>query len=231
MAPSAKHLSRKELREPDRFLVFTQQALGFVNERRQLFIVAGALIVIAMIGILSWQIYKSRQNEQAAQRFDSAMTLFRANKHKEAIAEFKTVQGYRWSHYAALAHLYEANSHLALNDLDKATTAAQRFVASTDQTSIYRQIGLITLGHIEELKTQCRDAIQHYAEAERITGALRESAVLGKARCYTTIGDNKSAIAAYQQYVKENPNSPIAARLTLQVAELQTQSEPQTTAK
>jgi predicted negative regulator of RcsB-dependent stress response len=231
MAPSAKHLSRKELREPDRFMVFTQQALGFVNERRQLFIVAGALIVIAMIGISSWQIYKSRQNEQAAQRFDSAMTLFRANKHKEAIAEFKTVQGYRWSHYAALAHLYEANSHLALNDLDKATTAAQRFVASTDQTSIYRQIGLITLGHIEELKTQCRDAIQHYAEAERITGALRESAVLGKARCYTTIGDNKSAIAAYQQYVKENPNSPIAARLTLQVAELQTQSEPQTTAK
>jgi predicted negative regulator of RcsB-dependent stress response len=231
MATSAKHLSRKELREPDRFMAFTQRALGFVKERRQLFSLAGALIVIVIIGISAWQIYKSRQNEQAAQRFDSAMTLFRANKHKEAIAEFKKVQGYRWSHYAALAHLYEANSHLATNDLDKATTAAQRFVASTDQTSIYRQIGLITLGHIEELKTQCRDAIQHYAEAERITGALRESAVLGKARCYTAIGDNKSAIAAYQQYVKENPNSPIAARLTLQVAELQTKTEPQPTAK
>ena len=231
MATSTKHLSRKELREPDRFMAFTQRALGFVKERRQLFTVAGALIVIVVIGISAWQTYKSRQNQQAAQRFDSAMTLFRANKHKEAIAEFKNVQGYRWSHYAALAHLYEANSHLATNDLDKATTAAQRFVASTDQTSIYRQIGLITLGHIEELKTQCRDAIQHYVEAERITGALRESAVLGKARCYTAIGDNKSAIAGYQQYVKENPNSPIAARLTLQVAELQTTSEPPPTTK
>jgi predicted negative regulator of RcsB-dependent stress response len=231
MATSVKHLSRKELREPDRFMAFTQRALGFVKERRQLFSVAGAMIVIVIIGISAWQIYKNRQNEQAAQRFDSAMTLFRVNKHKEAIAEFKTVQGYRWSHYAALAHLYEANSHLATNDLDKATTAAQRFVASTDQTSLYRQIGLITLGHIQELKTQCPDAIQHYAEAERITGALRESAVLGKARCYTAIGDNKSAIAAYQQYVKENPNSPIAARLTLQVAELQTKSESQPTAK
>jgi predicted negative regulator of RcsB-dependent stress response len=231
MAPSAKHLSHKELREPDRFMVFTRRALGFVKARRQLFSGAGALIVIVIIGISAWQIYKSRQNEQAAQRFDNAMTLFRANKHKEAIAEFKNVQGYRWSHYAALAHLYEANSHLAINDLDKATTATQRFVASTDQTSIYRQIGLITLGHIEELKTQCRDAIQHYAEAERITGTLKEPAVLGKARCYTAIGDNKSAIAAYQQYVKENPNSPIAARLTLQVAELQTKAEPQPTAK
>jgi predicted negative regulator of RcsB-dependent stress response len=204
-------------------VAFTQRALDLVKARRQLFTVAGALIVIVIIGISAWQIYKGRQNEQAAQRFDSAMTLFRANRHKEAIAEFKTVQGYRWSHYAGLAHLYEANSHLAINDLDKATTAAQRFIASTDQTSIYRQVGLITLGYIEELKTQCQDAIRYYAEAERISGALRESAVLGKARCYTAIGDTKSAIAAYQQYVKENPNSPIAARLTLQVAELQTQ--------
>jgi TolA-binding protein len=35
-----------------------------------------------------------------------------------------------------------------------------------------------------------------------------------------------SAIAAYQQYVKENPNSPIAARLMLQVAELQNKTQP-----
>ena len=231
MATSAKHVSRKELRDPDRFLVFTQRALNFVQERRRVFILAGALIIAVIIGISAWQIYKSRQNEQAARHFDSALTLFRTNKHKEAIAEFEKVQEYRWSHFAALAHLYEAKSHLAMNDLDKATTAAQRFVAATDQTSMYRQIGLITLGHIGELRGQCRDAIQHYNEAERITGALKESAVLGKARCYTAVGDNKSAIAAYQQYVKENPNSPIVARLTLQVAELQAQTESPPAAK
>jgi outer membrane protein assembly factor BamD (BamD/ComL family) len=231
MAPSAKHLSRKELREPDRFIEFTQRALDVIREKRRLIGLAGALVVAVIIGITAWQVYKSRQNEQAAQSFDSAMSLFRASKHKEAIVEFKKVQGYRWSHYAALAHLYEANSHLATNDLEKATSAAQRFVASTDQASIYRQIGLITLGHTKELKTLCRDAIQLYAEAERLTGPLKETAVLGKARCYTAIGDNKSAIAAYQQYVKENPNSPMAARLTLQVAELQTKAEPLSTAK
>lgn len=230
MATSAKHLSRKELREPDRFMVFTQQALGFIKERRLLVIVTGVLMVTALLAISAWQIYKSRQNELAAQYFDSAITLFRASKYKEALPEFAKVQGYRWSHYAALAHLYEANSYLATNDLDRATAAAQRFVASTDPNSTYRQIGLITLGHVEELKTQCRDAIRHYTEAERITGALKESAVLGKARCYTAIGDNQSAIAAYQQYVQENPNSPIAARLVLQVAELQS-AQPQSTTK
>lgn len=226
MATSAKHLSRKELRQPDNFVLFTQRALSFVQQKRRLFTIAGALIMAVIIGISLWQIYKSRQNQEAAQHFDRAITLFRANKHNEAIPEFEKVEEYRWSHYAALAHLYEANSHLATNDLDRAAAAAQRFIAATDQNSVYRQIGLMTLGHIQEVKNQCAGAIQHYTDAERITGALKESAVLGKARCYTVVGDNKSAIFAYQQYIKENPNSPIAARLMLQVAELQAKIEP-----
>jgi predicted negative regulator of RcsB-dependent stress response len=231
MATSAKHLSRKELRQPDSFVLFIQQALSFVQQKRRLFILAGALMVAVIIGIFLWQLFKSRQNQEAAQHFDRAITLFRANKHNEAIPEFQKVEEYRWSRYAALAHLYQANSHLATNDLDKAAAAAQRFIASTDQNSVYRQIGLMTLGHIQELKNQCEGAIQRYTEAERITGALKESAVLGKARCYTVVGDNKSAVVAYQQYIKENPNSPIAARLMLQVAELQAKTEPEASAK
>jgi hypothetical protein len=89
----------------------------------------------------------------------------------------------------------------------------------------------MTLGHIQELKNQCANAIQHYTDAERITGALKESAVLGKARCYTAVGDIKSAVAAYQQYLRENPNAPIAARLMLQVAELQAKAEPESPVK
>ena len=231
MATSAKHLSRKELRQPDSFVLFTQRALAFVQQKRRHFILAGALIVAAIIGITIWQLYKNRQNEEAAQHFDKAITLFRANKHKEAIPEFEKVEEYRWSRYAALAHLYEANSHLATNDLDKAAAAAQRFIASTEQNSVYRQIGLMTLGHIQELKNQCADAIQSYTHAERVTGTVKESAVLGKARCYTTIGDIKSAVSASQQYIKDNPNSPIAARLMLQVVELQTKTEPEPTVK
>jgi predicted negative regulator of RcsB-dependent stress response len=226
MATSVKHISRKELRQPDGFVVFTQRALALVKQNRRYLIVAGVLILAAIIGILAWQIYKGRQNDEAARHFDTAITLFRANKHKEAISEFKKVEEYRWSHYAALAHLYEANSRLATNDLDGAAAAAQRFIAATDQNSVYRQIGLMTLGHIQEQKNQCAEAVQHYAEAERIAGALKESAVLGKARCFTAVGDMNSAIAAYQQYVKENPNSPVAARLMLQVAELQNKTQP-----
>lgn len=221
MASSAKHLTRKELREPDRFIVLTHRGLAFVQKHRTTVAAVAVIIVLMIAGLLGWSIYKERQNEQAAQQFDSALELLRSGNHKEALAEFSNIQGYRWSTYAALAYLYEANSHLALENFDAAATAARRFVASTEQHSVYRQLGLVTLGHVEELRDQCKDAIQHYAEAERIPGALRERAVLGKARCHTAVGDHGAAIAAYQQYLKENPNSPIATRLMLQVAELQ----------
>jgi hypothetical protein len=43
MTTSAKHLSRKELRQPDNFMLFTQRALSFIQQKRRLFILAGAL--------------------------------------------------------------------------------------------------------------------------------------------------------------------------------------------
>ena len=221
MASSAKHISRKELREPDRFMVVTQQVLDFLRQNRVLAILAGVLVALVMTGVFAWQIYKTHQNDEAAQAYDSAMTLYRAGKHKEAISELQKVESYRWSRYAALAHLYEANSHIALNDFEKAENAAQRFIAGTEDNSVYRQIGLVTLAHAEELKAQCKQAIDHYNEAERINAAFKERAMFGKARCFTKLGDNKSAIATYQQYIKENPNAPISSRLHLQIAELQ----------
>ena len=221
MASSAKHLSRKELREPDRFMVVTRQVLDFVRDNRVLAVSVAVVLAIVITGVFAWQIYKSNQNEKAAQSYDGAMTLYRAGKYKEAISELQKVESYRWSRYAALAHLYEANSRIALSDFDKAENAAQRFIAGTEDNSVYRQIGLVTLAHAQELRAQCKQAIENYNQAERINAAFKERAMFGKARCFTTLGDPKSAIATYQQYIKENPNAPVSTRLHLQIAELQ----------
>ena len=48
------------------------------------------------------------------------MTQYHAGKYREAIAGLEKVQSYRWSKVCGLAHLYEANSYLALSELPKA---------------------------------------------------------------------------------------------------------------
>ena len=143
------------------------------------------------------------------------------------LAAFEKVQSYRWSRYAALAYLYQANSFLALKDFDKAINAAQRFVAATKPDSFYRQTGLITLAYVEETKRQCKEAAGHYTEAEKISGPFRAAAIMGRARCAEQLGDVKGALAAYKDYLREQPGS----LLSLRVAELEAKAASQAAAK
>jgi hypothetical protein len=141
------------------------------------------------------------------------MALYQSEKYREAIPAFENVKGYRWSRYAVLAHLYLANTYLATNESDKAVNEGQRSLAATRPNSFYRQIALITLATAEEQKKDCKAAVQHYGEAQNISGPLQGRAMLGKARCAEQLGDTATAIAAYKEYLKETPGSSWAVKL------------------
>jgi predicted negative regulator of RcsB-dependent stress response len=202
MATTSKRISRKELRQPDWFQLTTDNAFDqLAKHRAKAIAVLAGLVVIALI-IAGWQLFKTRHNAAASKEFGSATALYHAEKYREAIPEFEKVQGYRWSRYAALAHLYEANAYLALGDPAKAVTAAERFLSATGPDTLYRQIGAMTLGAIEERQNQCKQAITRYAEAERIKGAFQQEARLAKARCAEKVGDLQGAIASYRVFLK-----------------------------
>lgn len=221
MASTSRRLSRKELRQPDWFQTATESALGLYEEHRLKVFLGVGLIVVVLLAIWGWKIFKERQDVMAAREFGQAMTLYHSGKHSEALPSLAKIQTYRWSRYANLAHLYEANSHLAMNDLAKATSAAQRFIVGTRQNSLMRELGLLTLAVIEERQSQCKEAIKHYAEAQKIKGAFTSRAFLGEARCAVEIGDLRAGIAAYRQLLKDQPESALATYVTVQIADLE----------
>src|SRR5262245_31928671 len=191
-------------------------------------IAVAALLLVSMWG---WGVFKERQDSLAAQEFSQAMTQFQAKKYREAIASLEKVQSHRWSRYAVVAYLYEANSYLELGDLAKATTAAQRFIIATDPNSLLRQIGLLTLATVEERKSQCKEAIKNYTEAGKIKAAFTERAFLGEASCAIQMGDVKGGIAAYRQLLKDQPESPIASYVRFQIDQLESRLTAQPVAK
>jgi predicted negative regulator of RcsB-dependent stress response len=221
MASTSKRLSRKELRQPDWFQTATENAFEFYERKRVVVYLALAAVVLILLGIWGWKVFKERQDEKAAQEYGQAMAQYHAGKYREAIASLEKVQTHRWTSYANLAHLYEANSYLALNDYPKAGNAVQRFIEGTDPNSLLRQIGLLTLAAIEERQSQCKEAIKNYAEAARIKGAFVDRAFLGQARCAVQIGDLGGAIAAYRQLLKDQPESPSANYVRFQIDELE----------
>ena len=213
MATAGRKISRKELRQPDWFQVASENSLDyFKHHKNVVFATLAGVVVVAAI-VWGWQIFKERQNTAASEEFSKAIALYQSEKYREAIPAFENVKGYRWSRYAVLGHLYLANSYLATSESDKAVSEAQRTLAATRPGSFYRQIALVTLATAEEQKKDCKNAVQHYSEAQNISGALQGRAMLGKARCAEQLGDTPTAISAYKDYLKETPGSPWAVKL------------------
>ena len=199
------------------FQVTSEKAIEYFEGHKAIVLSAAGAAILMLIGMWSWQSFKERQNNAAAQEFTKAVELYQGAKYSDAITAFEKLQTYRWSRYAGLAHLYQANIHLAKSDLDKALSSAQRALTATGPNTLYRQLALMALASAEERKNQCKSAIEHFSEAQKIAGALQGSALLGKARCAEQLGDRAMMIRAYKDYLKENPGSPLGLR----VAELE----------
>jgi hypothetical protein len=221
MASASKRITRKDLKQPDWFQVNSEKALDFFTDHKPLVIGAAAALVLILIANWGWQQFKEKQDMEAGQEFSKAVIAYQAAQYQNAISGFEKVQTYRWSHYAPLAHLYLANSYLATNDTEKALSAAQRSITATKPASLYRQIALIATATAEERKNQCKSAIDHYADAEKISAALQGDAILGKARCAEQLGNTKIAIEGYREYLKGDPGSDYALKL----AELEAKSQ------
>jgi predicted negative regulator of RcsB-dependent stress response len=231
MASTTRRFSRKELRQPDWFQTTTENAFASFERHRLAIYLGIAAIILLLLGIWGWRAFKEHQDSIAAQEFSQALIQYHGGKHREAIAGLEKVQSYRWSKYANLAHLYEANSYLALNDLGKAATAAQRFIVGTEQNSLMRQIGLLTLATIEERKSQCTEAIKHYAEAAKIKAAFTDRALFNQARCAVQLNDIEGGIAAYRQLLKDQPESALASYVMFSIDELESKLAAQPAAK
>jgi len=227
MATASRRLTRKDLRQPDWFQVTTEKALEFYAAHRAGVLAAGVGLVVLLLALLGWQMFKERQDTMASGEFGQALALFQEGKHREAVAAFEKVAVYRWSRYAALAYLYQANSFLAVQDFDKAINSAQRFISATKPDSLYRQIGLVTLAYAEEQKRQCKEAVGHYTDAEKISGPFHALAIMGRARCADQLGDVKAALAAYKDLMREQPGLLVSLR----VAELEAKAASQPAAK
>jgi len=220
MAIASKRLTRKQLREPDWFQDHLEQAIEYFNAHKALSLAAIAAVIVLIGALWGFQQFKQSQNSAASAEFTRAFTLYQNQKYNEAIPAFEKVQSYRWSRYAVLAHIYLANSYLQMGQFDKALSSAERSVVATKPETLYRQIALLTEGEIEEQLKKCKEAVGHFAEAEKISAALQTRAALGKARCAEQLGDTKTAIQAYKDYLKDNPGSPLA----IKVAELEAKS-------
>lgn len=204
MAAARRRILRKEFRQPDRFMVLVRQCLDrLLAYRTQLTAAAVAAVVVAA-AFSGWQYYRGYRRDLAARDYDNALREYREGRYEAALESFRNLRARGEPPYDALADLYLANSHMALDRPAEAVAALQSGPGDAG-SGFLDQVRLVALGLAQEMNGSCEDAVRSLDLALDQQGPLRQEAMLGKARCAMRLGKPQEALAAYGAYLKEFP--------------------------
>lgn len=224
MRTATRRLTRKDIRQPDRFVVLIRRVAAVVKENQTALIAGVAAFVFVVVALVGWSLYRGRQNRLAAEEYARAVDLYHDGKYKEALDALARLEVYSSTYYSRMGLLYAANAQSALQNSNAAVESLRRLLDREKKDSLLRQSAYVSLGYTQEQRGQWTDAAQSYAEAEKIAGPLKSDAELGKARSNAQAGNAKEAIASYKKFLADNPDSERASEITVRVQELESKT-------
>lgn len=223
MARFHKRLTRKDIRQPDKFVTLTGQLLEVARSHKITIAASLTALLVIALGLWGFQLYRQHQNRLAAQNYSRALALYREGRYRESLDAIERLNSLRWARFRNLGMIYRANAYLALDEPQKAAVATHSFLETARNDPILKQLGLLTLAYAQERSGQCKDGFKSYSEAEKLPGAFREEGLLGKARCALQLNEFKNALESYRRYLREYPESERATEITLRIRELEAQ--------
>ena len=129
MLRTRKRITRKDLRQPDRFFNLTGWLLRFIKRHRVRIIIIASLVVATAGGVWGWRIYQNKQDIQAAQAYSAALEAYRKGQYENTLDLLARVNAPRGSIYQQLTLLYQAHSHIALKRPSEAIPLLTEFNA------------------------------------------------------------------------------------------------------
>jgi TolA-binding protein len=208
MATTRPKIRRKDLKQPDEFMTAAFTVESFVEHHLQKVIVG--IVAIVLVALAAFLIYSHQVSvhEQAAEEFYQGFTALQAKDYKGAEQKFNAlISGHPSSEPAGLARFYLGVAYLNTGDLPRAQREFERFTQSAAPQSI-RELALLDLGVVYEQMKQYAKAAAAYRDAANLKGPASNDARLAAARVLQLDGKRAAAIAAYQDFLKDNPYAP-----------------------
>jgi len=200
-----RKLTQKELRAPDEFTTFVDNARDFfVNNLTQV-IVSAAVVVVAGAIVIGAYYYERHRDSLASSRFYDAITALNAGQNKQAETQFKQLAddepGRR---LGRLARFYLASAYIADGDLADARDTLVAFLAE-ERDPLFRSLALTDLAVVYERMADWQKAAGAYQQAAADPGPEQARAELGVARMLAKAGDKDGAVAAYRGFLAAHP--------------------------
>jgi len=225
-APSQRKVSRKALKQPDEFVTALDWMADWAAANLARVIIAAAGLLAAIAIIFAFSFYSQHRQRIASEQFYRAINALSEKDYQTAAQGFSTLaQNDSSSMLGRLAEFYLATAFLAQNQPSKARDAIRNYLAD-DSNRLFRQMALTQLGVTNEALGDYHDAYASYVKAAQLNGPEKARAQIGAARTLARIGDRQGAIAAYQQFLRENPFAQQRAEVIEALAQLGAPPEP-----
>jgi tetratricopeptide (TPR) repeat protein len=223
---SHRKVSRKALKQPDEF-VSTLDWFGDLVAANLTRVIIGAVAIVAGIAIVFVVSFYSQHHQRiASEQFYRAINALNDKDYKTAELGFSALVENESGH--ALGHLarfYLAAAYLAQNQASKARDALQDYLAG-GSGNLFQQMALMQLGVADEDLGDYHNARAAYVKAAQLNGPEKARAEVGAARTLALLGDHQGAIAAYQQFLRENPFAEQRAEVSEALAQMGAPPEP-----
>jgi tetratricopeptide (TPR) repeat protein len=223
---SHRKVSRKALKQPDEF-VTALDWIGDLVAANFARVMVGAVALVAAIAIVFvFSLYSQSRQRIASQQFYQAINALSNKDYKTAEEGFSALARNDSGHVLGrLARLYLATTYLAQNQTSKARDSFRSYLAGGGNR-LFRQMALTQLGVTDEDLGDYHGAHVAYVQASKLNGPEKARAQVASARTLAQIGDRQAAIAAYQQFLRENPFAQQRAEVIEALAQMGAPPEP-----
>lgn len=207
MATTHHKLRRKDLKQPDEFQTFFDDAGRFLSEHLAKVIIGVVAIIVVAVIAFGIYFYQAHQKRLAGEEFYQALSALDHKDYKTAEQRFKALAANHLSYdVGRLATLYLGDTYLADGQPGPARDAFKSYLAN-DPQPLFKGMALNQLGVAYENLDDFKEAHQAYSEAAALPGAQKTQATFASARMLVKLGDSKAAVAAYRQFLNDNPFS------------------------
>ncbi len=206
--PHHHKLSRKELKQPDEFQSFFENARDFILENLNQVIMSVVIVLVAAAVALGTFAWERHRDALAAHQFYAAMTALGEKDYKQAEHGFtQLAEKQPGLEVGRLSRLYLGLAYLRQNDLKQARDALVAYVAQGHK-QLFTNLALANLALVYERLGEFGKAEHAYSQAAATPGPEQTYAELGAARMLLKQGKKEQAVKAYQRFLTDYPFSP-----------------------
>jgi len=234
MSSKTSVISRKDMKEPDKFQHAAEQAAGWVAARkRQAIVAGGAAIGLVLLVVVVLVVRSSRSQATGAAVSQLLETVggtvssvplpgspgpffpTEEARQRAIVGAADQLLAQHGGGAAAVAALAKGDAHLRLREWDAATAAYERYLGAAARDDSLRFGALEGLALVAEGQGNLAAAADAFARMAKEAPAFSDRADLERARVLAAAGKTDEArqvLAAFPEQHKESPLAPEAAQ-------------------